>query len=89
MFILRKLFKEHNKNAYTESNEILGDSYTTVTEHNEGWETLAKDWDHIGQKIYCFILHDGGSKVIPLYQDQGNYIMTSDGNTFANVTYRK
>ena len=89
MFILRKLFKEHNKNAYTESNEILGESYCTVTKDNEGWSALHKDWEHIGETIYCFIVHGEGSKVIPLYKAHGNYIMVSDGKTFSNLTYRK
>lgn len=84
MFILRKLFFE-DKNA-TETNWILGDNYTITTEHNREWEVMIKQWDFAKDEIYSFITYGEGSKIIPLYKNQGNYIMTSDGKTFCNLT---
>jgi len=89
MFILRKLFKEHEKNQYSEHNEIIGSEYSTVTEHNEGWDHLIRDYDDdVKPKVYCFVIYEAGSCIIPLYKGQGNYIMTSDGKTFSNLTYK-
>lgn len=90
MFILRKLFKEQDKNQYTESNQIIGDNYSTVTEHNEGWEHLISSYtdEEVKDKIHCFLVYDNGASIIPLYKKQGAYIMTSDGKTFSNLTFR-
>lgn len=86
MFILRKLFWEADSKFATESNQILGDSYNTVTEHNKDYETLMEGWEVFKEEIYAFIVCKDGSEVIPLYKKQGNYIMTSDGKTFSNLT---
>ena len=88
MFILRKLTQDlSNKHQYSESNEILGDSYTLVGDHNEAFPLLMEDYNLHEEQIYAFILCKGGDN-IPLYRGMQNYIMTSDGKTFSNLTKR-
>lgn len=88
MFILRKLF--FNGNSATQSNEILGNSYQVIDEENEKWQTMIADWKALNEegKIHKFIVFNNGRDCIPLYKSQGNYIMTADGNTFDNLTFR-
>jgi hypothetical protein len=85
MFILRKLVYGTGKSA-TESNQIIGDSYQTVSEYNDGWEHLRKEWED--EQIYMFVVCKSGSEVIPLYKKQVNYIMTGEGTTFEKLTFR-
>lgn len=85
MFILRKMVC----NQQQESNTILGNHYNLVTEINkEDWDHLIKSWDSFKDEIYAFLVYKNGSEVIPLYKKQGNYIMTSDGKTFSNLTHK-
>ncbi len=86
MFILRKLVYGTGKSA-TESNQIIGDFYQTVSEYNDDWETLFKQWGE-EQEIYMFVVCKSGSEVIPLYKKQKNYIMTSEGTTFEQLHYK-
>ena len=88
MFILRKLAPDAGKkNQYLESNEILGESYNLVQSHNEAFLMILEDWKFHEETIYAFVLCDG-SRPIPLYKGMQNYIMTSDGKTFSNLTFR-
>ena len=90
MFILR------NISNGLESNTILGDSYNLV-EKERSPEEFFKAFDNWEGAIvprnnesstYAFILYQEGSKMYPLYKNQDNYIMTSDGKTFKNLTFK-
>lgn len=90
MFILRKVEDGH------QSNTIVGDSYNFVSkEANPEEFTLAfKSWHGAisvpeeDSETYAFLIYEGGQKIMPLFKKQYNYIMTSDGKTFANITFR-
>lgn len=89
MFILRRITSESN-----EINEILGDSYSLILRerHNKEYERtlLIQKWDKNAQleNLYGFIVHNNGQKVIPLYKKSHYFIMTSDGKTFSNITFK-
>jgi len=90
MFILRKVANGH------ESNTIVGDSYNFVSKETNPEEfTLAfKSWHGAisiaeeDSETYAFLIYECGQKSMPLFKNQYNYIMTSDGKTFANITLR-
>lgn len=95
-FILRKVLQDN-----TQTNIILGDSYQLVEreanydEFSKAFETdfgkfhvadLDPESDSFSKNCYAFLIVDGGSKFIPLYKGQYNYIMTDSGKTFSNLT---
>lgn len=82
MFILRKYLG----GAKEECNTILGNSYNVVDSNSENWELTMKDWETFRDEIYLFLIYNDGKDVMPLYKKQRNYIMTSDGKTFSNLT---
>lgn len=88
MFILRKI-----NGQGIQSNLCIGSNYCLIRE--EDGEEFDKTLDieyyfkSLRDDIYAFISYNDGREVLPLYKSQENYIMTGDGNTFANVTYRK
>jgi hypothetical protein len=82
MFILRKLLSEGKE----ECNIILGSSYNVIDSQSENWDYLMKEWESFKEEIYLFLVYNDGKDVMPLYKKQGNYIMTSDGKTFCNLT---
>ncbi|WP_347216527.1 hypothetical protein [Chryseobacterium sp.] len=85
MFILRKMVCDQQ----LESNTILGDLYNVVSENNKkDWDHFMERWKTFEEDIYLFIVYRNGSEVMPLYKKQANYIMTSDGKTFCNLTYK-
>ena len=88
MFILRTLVPCHGKeNAYSERNSIIGEAYNLSTPEETQELILSDDyWKSVKDNIYLFLVYDGGSKVLPLYKNQKNYMMTDSGNTFANLS---
>jgi hypothetical protein len=87
MFILRRVTSENG-----ESNTFLGKTYNLIhfVHQSEEFKKTKEVWgvedDDMG--IYAFICHDEGGKLIPLYKSSSYYVMTDNGNTFANVTNR-
>lgn len=96
MFILRRVSEEG-----VEMNQEIGSSYTFIhREYNP--EEFRKTFElvysknHVSdgdesadddtKKCYAFVCN--GDFVQPLYKNQSNYIMSSNGNTFSNVSYR-
>ena len=77
-------------------NEIIGDGYTFIhkvfnpedfkrtIEHHFTKPSGEESDEH--KNVYAFIVN--GPFVQPLYKDQQNYIMTSSGQTFDNVSFR-
>ena len=97
MFTLRKVIDN------IQSNQKLGDDYQVVereTNYDEFCKAYEKFFeknhvadlddssDNYSQNCYAFILHYGGSKITPLYKKQYNYIMSENGKTFSNLTYK-
>lgn len=86
MFILRRITSE----GY-ESNQVLGDEYSLIEKfHSEKYKDAL---EAIGQQpneeeIYCLLIHNRGSDIIPLYRKSTYYIMTSNGQTFKNISFR-
>lgn len=95
MFILRTIASN------IPSNTVIGERYCYVGRH-ENYEEFcgfflayygrphvadldpsSDDWS---KKCYAFITT--GAQTIPLYINQSNYVMTSEGQTFENVTQR-
>ena len=96
MFTLRRISGDG-----IEMNQIIGDGYTYIDreinyeEFRVNFETTfgkkhVADMDETSdddtKKCYAFVCNS--SYVQPLYKNQSNYIMTENGKTFANVSYR-
>lgn len=90
-FILRRISGQG-----AEMTKVLGKSYTLVTK-DKSPEQFQADFKQIFDKYYiegtsdelvfAIISNDDGTLVQPLYTNQKNYIMTSDGRTFSKVDY--
>lgn len=101
MFILRKI-TENGKGV--SMNMILGKSYTYVGRFDSKAEEFRKCFklyfgkDHVAdlcdtsdndtKRCYGFITDEGGQNIHPIWLGQKTYVMTSDGNTFANLTVK-
>ncbi len=88
MFILRKV-----TGSGIQSNTCLNKVYNLITEEEkEEFDCTMKLDDYRDEetksKIYAFIVYNEGSEIIPLYKAQRNYIMCSDGKTFANISFK-
>lgn len=82
MFALRKI-----TNDGLEMNFNLGDSYTLVTKDRSPEEFEDKMKDHPNyDEAYAFIYWKDG--VLPLYRGQQNYIVSENGATYSNLTYK-
>ena len=86
MFVLRKISSDG-----VQLNFSLGESYTLVTEETNPKEfersSLAFWKEAKPENTYGFVSDQQG-RLFPLFKNQWNYIMTSNGKTFANVTLK-
>ena len=86
MFVLRRITSENN-----ESNTSLGDSYHLIDaqrnpeQHKKAIETLRVSE---AEGIYGFIAYKSGQKLLPLYKKSTYFVMTENGATFANVSFK-
>ena len=94
MFILRRYTGENH-----EVNTVLGNSYNLVKREVDFDEfkraytafTEGGNWDAdspINENIYTFIIYNNGKDIEPLYKPSTYYIMTENGATFANLTFK-
>jgi hypothetical protein len=87
MFILRRITNEgvHKNTMLSKGYSLIIREYTP-----KDFEQMAKAHEDKNELkiIYGFVSVDDG-RVIPLYVGQKNYIMTSNGNTFSNVSINK
>lgn len=76
---------------------IVGESYNYVNKeiNPEEFSRVFKSWhgdldipEENSPETYGYIVYECGSKIMPLYKGDYNYIMTSDGKTFANITFK-
>ena len=97
-FILRKVL-----NDSTQTNIVLGNQYQLV-DREVNYDEFSRVFEHEFEKFhvadldptsdnfskdcYAFVVCEEGSKLIPLYKKQFNYIMTDSGKTFCNLTYK-
>lgn len=85
MFILRRVTSRGHQ-----SNQILGKSYSTLFEWQEGEENK-KDYKAALSRqchpddVWAFIFN-GGEEPIPLYKNSHYYVMCSDGKTFEKIS---
>ena len=88
MFVLRKIFGNG-----VENNFILGKSYQLIlADYNSlEFESAARVefGDEFNDECYGFVIGDDITRPYPLWKVQKNYIMSDNGNTFANLTYRQ
>lgn len=82
MFALRKITSDG-----LEMNFNLGDSYTLVTKDRSQKEFEDKMKDRpFYDKTYAFIYWK--DDILPLYKNQYNYIVSENGTTYSNLTYK-
>jgi hypothetical protein len=97
MFTLRRI----SQSSGVQMNQVLGDSYTLIDRERNyddfciSFENyfktkyvpnLDEKSDDDSNRVYAFICT--GSLVQPLYKNQGNFIMASNGKTFDNVSFK-
>lgn len=96
MFVLRRISGER-----IEMNKVIGDGYTVI-DRESNYEEFKRVFEHYFEKrcfanldpegdsdtknCYAFVTND--SIIQPLYKNQQNYIMSENGKTFSNLTYR-
>lgn len=88
MFVLRKI-----TGSGIQSNICLNKVYNYFNTESNPEEVkktlqLKQFKESESDKIYGFVVYDEGSKIEPLYMAQQNFIMMSDGKTFANISWR-
>ncbi len=86
MFALRRILKDG-----VEINTCLGEYYVLVrkVENKEEFEKTIKLWNEEDlENVYAVITYADGSKIMPLYKGSSYYIMSSDGETFDNISNR-
>lgn len=44
--------------------------------------------ENINEQIYCLIVSENGKDILPLYKYNFYYIVTDNGKTFKNLTYK-
>ena len=87
MLVLRRITSEN-----LERNTVLGESYLLINaernqkDFNESLEIMKCDKEDVYGFISCS--HNGGGKLIPLYKKSMYFIMTGNGQTFANITQK-
>lgn len=93
MYTLRSISKEG-----LETNKSIGSSYTVIqavsnpNEFSRAFENyFDREWniqeDKDSRECYSFIAFEDGT-LQPLYKGQRNYIMTPQGTTFSNLSFR-
>lgn len=97
-FILRTVLPD----GY-ETNRIIGSQYSYVNRETH-YEEFCRSYkvvfgiDHVtdldvmsdqfAKNCYGIIVYNNGADLIPLYKKQISYIMTENGKTFSNVTFK-
>ena len=86
MFVLRKIERETSR----EANIYLGGTYILIHKSNSKVYFDAcldeMEWMDRYDKENCYAaISDEGGRLIPLFAEYDNYIMTESGKTFARV----
>jgi len=97
MYTLR-IIEEEN----IESNQALGEKFTVLLKQfvsNERWldtyraifgQSMSPDSDilEVPKSIHAFVISEGGKNIIALKDNAYNYIVTENGKTFKNLTFK-
>ena len=89
MFILREYSEKHP--VY---NISLGEDYSVIYRESNGIDfktSCEKFWsreEDVPRECYALILYNSGCRVYPLYEGMKYYIMTGNGSTFDNLTFK-
>lgn len=85
MFILRRV-----DSKFGEINTNLGDYYTLISKekNRDQFNETVKLWEkNVIEKIHgVAVFGDDNESIMPLYNGNQYYIMTSDGKTFSNIS---
>ena len=90
MFILRRI-----TSISLEINTCLNTEYVLVLKERckDEFDRTCKlmQWhdDESTKDVYGFVTFNDGGNIMPLYKDSNYYIMGSDGNTVANISYKQ
>ena len=88
MFILRRITGEGH-----EVNQVLGKEYHYVdgirneTEFEKALNVYGGTKEE-NPSIYAFLTLENGKEMLPLHRPSTYYIMTENGATFANLTFK-
>lgn len=97
MYTLRKMIDN------IQSNQEIGSEYQVVerfTNYDEFCKAFAIFFgrehvadlddtsDNYTKNCYAILIVNNGSSIIPLYMNQQNYIMSENGKTFSNLTFK-
>ena len=86
MFILRRVIKDK-----LEINTYLGIEYVLVLkDKNKGeFESRVKLWKEEDLKgVYGLVCFADSESIMPLLEDSSFYIMTEEGKTFSNISFK-
>lgn len=96
MFTLRRI-----SSVGVEINQVIGSSYTLIDRVRNPEEFRRTFKEHFDKKHVadldetsdketknCYAFVCNGEFIQPLFKNQMNYIMTSGGTTFDNITYK-
>lgn len=83
MFILRRITHEGG-----EQNIYLGENYSLVhyVQQAKDFKTNCEILGINNTDVYGLVFYENGGKQIPLMKESIYYIMSDNGNTFANIT---
>lgn len=87
MFVLRRITQ--NK---LEVNTLLDVFYTLILKekNKEEFDDRIKQWDEEDLKgVYGLVCVDDTDLIMPLYEDSSYFIMTSQGQTFSNISKKQ
>jgi hypothetical protein len=89
MFILRRITSDQVEiNTCLNSEYVLTLKEKNSKEFEKTIKSLKFDNAEDIKDIYGFVTFNDGSSIMPLYKKSFYYIMTSDGNTFANISLK-
>lgn len=86
MFILRRITSQG-----LEANTSLGIEYVLVLKerNEEEFQERTKMWNEDALiDVYGIVCFEDGASIMPLYKKSSYYIMTGDGNTFSNISFK-
>lgn len=85
MLILRRITGEK-----AEINTVIGNGYILVNSlsNKDDYEKLLKEWKALADDIYGFVIYNNGVSIMPLYKKSYYFMMTENGATFANLTFK-
>lgn len=97
MYTLRTILDNIQTNNCLGKNYQVIERYTNYEEFQKTYlqfhkKTHVADMDsesnNYSKQTYAFVISNNGSEIHPLYIGNKNYIMTENGKTFSNLTFK-